>query len=33
VTFLGDALKQLRNFPEDARLEAGYQIDKVQQGE
>lgn len=33
LTFLGDALKALRSFPEDARQEAGYQLDKVQQGE
>lgn len=33
LTFLGDALKSLRAFPEDARQEAGYQLDKVQRGE
>jgi phage-related protein len=33
VRFLGDALKCLRDFPEDARQEAGYQLDKVQRGE
>lgn len=33
LTFLGDALKALRSFPEDARQEAGYQLGKVQQGE
>lgn len=33
VTFLGDSLKRLREFPEDARHDAGYQIDKVQRGQ
>jgi len=33
VTFLGDSLKCLREFPEDARQDAGYQLDKVQRGE
>jgi phage-related protein len=33
VRFLGDALKSLRDFPEDARQDAGYQLDKVQRGE
>lgn len=33
VQFLGNALKCLRDFPEDARQDAGYQIDKVQRGE
>ena len=33
VRFLGDSLKCLRDFPEDARQEAGYQLDKVQRGE
>ncbi len=33
VRFLGDSLKRLREFPEDARQDAGYQIDKVQHGE
>jgi phage-related protein len=33
VRFLGDSLKCLRDFPEDARQDAGYQLDKVQQGE
>jgi phage-related protein len=32
VRFLGDSLKHLREFPEDARQDAGYQIDKVQRG-
>ncbi len=33
VRFLGDALKSLRDFPEDAKQDAGYQLDKVQRGE
>src|SRR5690606_2061705 len=33
VRFLGDALKSLRDFPEDAKQGAGYQLDKVQRGE
>ncbi len=33
VCFLGDSLKSLRDFPEDARHDAGYQLDKVQRGE
>lgn len=32
VRFLGNSLKTLREFPEDARHDAGYQIDKVQRG-
>ncbi|MHB1283764.1 MAG: type II toxin-antitoxin system RelE/ParE family toxin [Metallibacterium scheffleri] len=32
LRFLGDSLKSLREFPEDARHDAGYQLDKVQQG-
>ena len=32
VQFLGDSLKCLRDFPEDVRMDAGYQIDKVQHG-
>ena len=31
--FLGDSLKSLREFPEDARHDAGYQLDRVQRGE
>jgi len=31
--FLGDSLEALRAFPETARHEAGFQIDKVQHGE
>jgi phage-related protein len=32
VVFRGGALRDLRNFPEDAKREAGYQLDKVQRG-
>jgi phage-related protein len=32
IRFLGDSLKCLRDFPEDARQDAGYQLDKVQRG-
>ena len=31
--FLGDSLKRLREFPEDARQDAGYQLHLVQSGE
>jgi phage-related protein len=33
VRFLGDSLKRLREFPEEARHDAGYQLEKVQRGE
>lgn len=33
LQFLGDSLKCLREFPEDARQDAGYQLDLVQRGE
>jgi phage-related protein len=33
VRFLGDSLKCLRDFPEGARHDAGYQLDKVQRGD
>ncbi len=33
IQFLGNALKCLRDFPVDARQDAGYQLDKVQRGE
>lgn len=33
VHFLGDSLRCLRDFPEDARHDAGYQLEKVQRGE
>jgi phage-related protein len=32
VVFLGDSLAALRSFPNGARREAGFQIDRVQQG-
>ena len=32
VQFLGDSLQCLRDFPVDARQNAGYQLDKVQRG-
>ena len=32
IRFLGDSLKRLREFPEDARHDAGYQLDKLQRG-
>ncbi len=32
VRFLGDSLQCLRDFPVDARHDAGYQLDKVQRG-
>ena len=32
ITFLGDSLKRLREFPEDARQDTGYQLDRVQRG-
>ena len=32
IRFLGDSLKRLREFQEDARQDAGYQLDKVQRG-
>lgn len=33
IRFLGDSLKCLRDFPEDAKQDAGYQLDKIQRGE
>jgi len=33
VRFLGDSLKCLRDFPENARHDAGYQLERVQRGE
>ena len=33
IRFLGDSLNCLREFPEDARHDAGYQLDKLQRGE
>ena len=32
IRFLGDSLKRLREFPEDAKQDAGYQLDRVQRG-
>ncbi len=32
VEFLGNSLRELKNFPSPARQEAGYQIDRVQNG-
>jgi|ERR1035438_7331434 phage-related protein len=32
IRFLGDSLKALREFPKDARQDAGYQLEKVQEG-
>lgn len=33
LRFLGNALQCLRDFPEEARHDAGYQLEKVQRGE
>lgn len=33
VIFVGNSLVRIRGFPKDARLDAGFQIDKVQRGE
>jgi len=33
LAFVGSSREDLREFPEDARREAGYQLDKVQRGE
>lgn len=32
VRFLGDSIDRLRDFPDDARQEAGFQLDRVQAG-
>jgi phage-related protein len=32
VEFLGDSLKSIREFPEEARRDAGFQLDRVQRG-
>jgi phage-related protein len=32
VCFLGDSLECLREFPDDARQDAGFQLDQVQRG-
>jgi phage-related protein len=33
VAFRGDSLNRLRQFPEDARHDAGYQLELLQRGE
>lgn len=33
IQFLGDSLKRLRDFTDDAKQDAGYQLHKVQNGE
>lgn len=33
IRFLGDSLRRLRDFPEEARHDAGYQLEKLQRGE
>ena len=33
LRFMGASLKNLREFPEDARHDAGYQLERVQRGE
>ena len=32
IQFLGNSLECIREFPDDARREAGYQLSRVQQG-
>lgn len=32
ITFIGDPLAALRDFPADARREAGYQLERAQRG-
>lgn len=32
IEFLGDYLRSLREFPDDAKQDAGYQLDRVQHG-
>jgi phage-related protein len=32
IVWLGDSLDRLREFPEDARHEAGYQLERIQAG-
>ncbi|MGH8282889.1 MAG: hypothetical protein ACRESE_03490 [Gammaproteobacteria bacterium] len=32
ITFLGNTLRNLREFPESAQREAGFQLDKIQRG-
>lgn len=33
IAFLGDSLNCLRDFPDDVRHDAGFQLDKVQRGQ
>lgn len=33
ITFLGDTLKVIRSFPDDAKQDVGYQLHKVQSGD
>lgn len=33
VKFMGDTLKRLRAFPDDVRQDAGYQLERLQNGE
>lgn len=32
IEFLGDSLRSLREFPDDVKQDAGYQLDRVQHG-
>ena len=32
VSFLGDSLDEVRSFPDDARRDVGFQIDRLQRG-
>ena len=32
IEFFGDSLRSLREFPDDAKRDAGYQLDRVQHG-
>jgi phage-related protein len=32
IRFLGNSLESLREFPDDARQDAGYQLDQIQRG-
>lgn len=33
LRFLGDSLERIREFPDDAKQEAGFRLDKAQRGE
>lgn len=33
IAFLGNSLEQLREFPQEAKQDAGYQMEKLQRGE